>query len=89
MTSLILPNMEQKTYIRRNYQGAEALDSSGNRYRITAHYGGEGLPVPEIINLTLISRPRFSVLPVQRFISFTWSEFVDQGFVVVKPLEKV
>ena len=74
--------------IYKTLKSAHALDSSGNRYQITAHYGGDGLPVPETVNLTLISRPRWSVLPVQRFISITWEEFVDQGFVVVKPDEK-
>jgi hypothetical protein len=70
-----------------NLTGSNAIDSRGNRYKITAHYGGAGLPVPEMVCMTLISRPAFSVMPTQRFVSVPRNEF-NEEFTVVKPLEK-
>ena len=67
--------------------GQQCKDASGNRYEVVAHYGGNGTPFPEMVNLDLIARGplspfRSSPLP---YIGALNRELFDTRFQLVKP----
>lgn len=74
-----------------NLKGKHAKDEVGNRYKITAHYGGVGLPIPEMICMTLLTTgviPKEGRMDTQKYVSIPRDEF-DKDFTVVNPVEKV
>lgn len=70
-------------------KGANAKDASGNVYKIVDHYGGPGLPIPEMLNLRLVSAVLFKVNRPMPYIGALSRSVFDEGFTVVRPVDKV
>lgn len=67
-------------------KGAHCKDGSGNRYEIVDHYGGPGLPMPEMLNLKLVSAVMFKLNRPLPYIGALSRSVFDEAFTVVKPV---
>lgn len=72
-----------------NLKGKHAKDASGNRYEIVDHYGGTGLPIPEMLNLRLVAPVLLRLNRPMPYIGALSRSVFDEGFTVVRPVEKV
>lgn len=77
-----------KEHNQFSLKGAHAKDASGNRYEIVDHYGGAGLPIPEMLNLRLVAPVLLRMNRPMPYIGALSRSVFDEGFTVVRPVEK-
>lgn len=71
--------------IYKTLKGTHAKDASGNRYEIVDHYGGEGTPIPEMLNLYLVEPALFRINRPMAYIGALSRSVFDKGFTIVRP----